>query len=437
MYNKLLEKAILPFADVITGRKFHSLLRQQRKIDSFSKDELSDIQLTKLKKLLLYAKENSKYYKDRIHFNSDDIVGTIRSVPILEKNDVRNKLDEILTVRKENLLKVMTSGSSGIQTTVYTSKLEQSYPQAIQTRWWEWAGYSFGDPLLQTGITPQRTAYKKVKDILLRTHYFHAFIHNKKEAEKALLWAQKQKNPVLGGYSSSLYVLASYAQELGIDLKFKTAISWGDKMFDHYRAKIDEVFKVKVYESYGTSEGFMIASQKDLDYLYYMNPHIYLEIVDDNGKEVPDGEIGHVVLTNLNAYSMPLIRYKIGDIAIKLPISEYPDHKLMNYPLLKKVIGRDTDLVKTRSGKILIVHSFTKIFEFIPSVVQFSVIQNDYDGILIKIIPAKDFKDEVYDNIRNSILNNLGEPFKIDFQIVDHIPSTRSGKPQIIVSNIK
>ena len=207
-------------------------------------------------------------------------------------------------------------------------------------------------------------------------------------------------------------------------------------MFPHYRKLIEEIFSTKVYDSYGCTEGLMMAAQKDKSSYYTMSPHVYIELLDKNGNEVKSGELGYVVVTRLDAYAMPLIRYYLGDLAIKgeRNTSEKFD---LGFPLIEKIIGRDTDIVRTASGKYMVVHSFTGIFEHIPEVKQFRVIQRTLSEIEIEIIPDKGFSEGVYKKVEDIIHNALQEPFGIQFRIVDFIPSTPSGKPQIIQSFIK
>jgi len=142
----------------------------------------------------------------------------------------------------------------------------------------------------------------------------------------------------------------------------------------------------------------MIAAQKDLPYMYIMSTDVYIEILDDNGNEVPG----------------------IGDLAIKLPRENYPKQREYAYPLLQKVIGRDTDLIKTRSGKYMIVHSFTGIIEHYPEIKQYTVLQNDLDGIVIQYIADKNFEIKILDKIEQKIRKSLQEDsFYIHFKEVD------------------
>jgi phenylacetate-CoA ligase len=431
MMRTILEKFFLPIGDIILGTCITQNLHSLRN-SSFSEENTKN----KLHGLLKHASTNSQYYK-KLNIQSDiDPIKWLKKFPVLDKQTLRDHQKDLLTTPKEKLLKNSSSGSTGFQSTVYWTKEEQSLYRATQLFWWEWAGYRIGDPILQTGINPNRTVIKSIKDRLFNTYYLQAFSHSREEAKSALMWASKQKEPVLAGYASSLYVLALYAEEINLRIRFKTAISWGDKLFDHYRKKIEQVFSTKVFETYGSAEGLMIASQYDLPYMYLMNSHVYLEICDNCGNEVEDGQLGNVIVTNLNAYAMPLIRYKLGDLAIKMPLNEYPSERKVQLPILKKVIGRDTDLVKTTSGKYMVVHSFTGIFEHIPEIQQFCVIQYTLDGITIQYIKGPNFKSEILTTVKNQILDYLREPFEITFTEVNEIPATKSGKPQLIVSKL-
>ena len=146
--------------------------------------------------------------------------------------------------------------------------------------------------------------------------------------------------------------------------------------------------------------------------------------------------MGHVVVTSLIAKSMPLIRYKLGDLAIKLPKSRYPANRDLQLPILEKVVGRETDLVLTHKGHKMIVHSFTGIFNKYPSILQFCVIQREIEKIEIQYIPGEEFQKDHLNEIESKILEFLQDELRIDFKEVDFIPATKSGKPQIIISEL-
>lgn len=433
LYNFFLENIILRLLGCILNDPFIKELKKLRVLIFNSENELVNIQRKKLEKVLHYSRENVDYYKYLKNKNNKDL--DIKSYPIIDKKILREKKSLLLSniVPKSNLIKHVSSGSSGIQSEVYWTKKEQAIHRATQILWWEWAGYKIGQRILQTGITPNRTLIKKIKDLLFRTKYVQAFSHSQTDLLNSLNWA-KNKNVFFAGYASSLFVFSKFSKRNNLNIKFSGAVSWGDKLFKHYKQSINSEFKVNVKETYASAEGLMIAAQLDLEYMYIMSPNVYIEILDDNGNEVSDGEMGNVIVTSLNAFAMPLIRYKIGDLAIKLPKSEYPSNYKLNLPLLKRVIGRDTDIIKTVSGKYLVVHSFTGIFEHYKEIIQFCVIQDNLKSIKIKIIVSKEFHENILNSIKNDLNKYTHGELNVDFQIVNKIAATPSGKPQIIIS---
>ncbi|MEQ6123924.1 hypothetical protein AAON49_06985 [Pseudotenacibaculum sp. MALMAid0570] len=438
MYNFLLEHILLPLGDLINGSSYIKQLKLWRKIDTYSERDLNALQIKNLQAVLQEALQNVPYYKN-LEVSSEKEVN-LNDFPIIDKNIIRTEVDQLISNRyqKKKLIPYSSSGSTGTQTTVYMTKQEQSVLRGILTHWWEWSGYKIGKPIVQTGITPQRGFLKTIKDKLFRTIYINAFSHTHDQLKNVCEKVQRSSNFFFAGYASSLNVIAEYAIENKYNITSKGVISLGDKLFDHYKKNIKKAFKAKTYDTYGSNEGFMIAAQDDLDYYYMLSPHVFVEIVDDDNQPIKDGEIGHIVVTRLDCFSMPLIRYKIGDLGVKLPIDEYPIKRKYNYPLLKKVVGRETDIVLLPDATKLVVHSFTGIFEYIKEIKQFKVIQNDKSGIIIEYIKSSTFEETALKRAEKELRNYIKDnKFSIIFKEVSSIASSKSGKPQIIESRLK
>lgn len=434
IYNNLLENIILPAGDFVIGTNFIAELKKWRKIVSLDSNRIKEIQRNNLHTQLEYCKKNVPFYKKLNLPEIKDPYEMIKYFPIMTKQIIKENIDDLVVKSNSELIKESSSGSSGIQGTVYMTKAEESVNRAIQVLWWEWAGYKIGDKIIQTGMTNKRTLEKQIKDILFKTDYYIAFGLNEKEIREALENQRSNPKKMLLGYASSLYLFAKVARDLKMkDIHFESVVSWGDKMFDHYRRLIESQFKTKVYDTYACTEGFMISAQCSKGNYHIMSPQIYLEIVDDENKEVNDGELGNVIVTRLDSRAMPLVRYSLGDLAIKEVESKKCECG-MGLPLLKKIIGRDTDIVKTESGNYLIVHFFTAIFEHIPQIKQFRVIQRKISEIEIEYIKGDGFEERVLDYIEKTIDEHLGEKLNIIFKEVRKIPVTPSGKPQIIKS---
>lgn len=438
LYGNLLNNIILPLGDKIFKLNTLKHLEYFKKVQFFDKEKTLELQNKNLSKVLKFATEKVAFYKNLGIELTNDPKRDIKKFPILKKPVIKENLDDFLSQPKENLIRSASSGSSGIQGVTYLTKDEISISRSLQILWWSWAGYEFGNPLIQTGITPNRKLLKSLKDLFLKTTYVPAFGLNEQEKLKVLQKARGRNDYHLGGYASSLYIFSQVAKNNGIDdIKLKSAISWGDKMFAHYRTSIEETFHTKVFDTYGCGELIMTASQCSKGVYHITDPHVYVEIVDSEGNDVPDGEMGYVLLTKLDCFAMPLIRYYIGDLAVKS--KDYETCKCgRSWSKLEKIIGRDTDLIKTPGGKYLVVHSFTGVFEHIPEIKQFMVVQRNLEGIEIQFIRDKGFNDNnTLNNVRNRIHKLVGEIFPIHFVEVDKIPPTASGKPQIIQNLIK
>lgn len=434
---RILENVVLPIGDRIFGTRVIKELKIQRKYASCSEIELEKVQKEKLRKILNHATENTSYYK--VYKRGDlRLNDWLLSFPILTKKDTVDSTDLLISKihRRANLIKYESSGSSGLRSLVYLDKEEQSIIRAILINWWEWNGYYLGKPVFQTGMSPQRGILKSIKDKLFNTYYFTAFGLDEAAIVSALRKVRNVKNMHLFGYASSLYEIARVANKNRIDLKFDKAMSQGDKLFDHYTKEIESAFSCEVVEDYGLNEGIMIGQKKDLPYFYVYTPNVFLEIVDESGNRLKDGEIGRIIATKLDGYAMPLIRYDTGDLGVMLPKEKYPSKCDFNFPLLEKVIGRNTDIIKTPDGKTLIVHTFTGIFEFFPQIEQFQVIQKSLDSITFRFIPSDSFEQNVLQLIENRFRELTECSIGIIWEKVSLIEPSKSGKPQIIINEL-
>ncbi len=434
-YSNFINKLMFPLSDLILRTSYTKNLKKWRHYDSLSVLELEAIQKENLKNLLSYAQAHCKLYNN-IDLKGDNSYEWLSGFPILSKDIIRNQEADLLTQNADKLYKFCSSGSSGVQTCVYESKRELESNRSILIHLWEWSGYQIGNPIVQTGITPNRGLFKSIKDLFLRTIYVDAFAHSEPQILKVLNKIKGQ-NYTIAGYASSINVMAEVALKHQLNIKLKAIISLGDKLFNHYKSNMKKAFNCEVYDTYGSAEGFMIAAQKDFEYYYLMSPHIYIEIVDEDNNPVKEGTMGNILVTRLDGFAMPMIRYRLGDLGIMLPKENYPKNREFNYPLLQQIVGRETDVVKTQNGKTLVVHSFTGIFEHIPGIKQFKVIQNDLNGIDIEIIKGASFTELDIQKATKMLQKYIEDKnFRINYIFVDKIAPTKSGKPQMIESHL-
>lgn len=439
MYSRII-KLIIFIGDLFLGYSIFKKRKYWKEIFNTTKERIQELQTTNLQKVLRATVSNVPYYKALdISLSADPIVN-LKKFPILTKEILTHNEDRLISEKfqKKNLQASYSSGSTGKQSRIFMSKSEKSSNWGILLNIWEIQGYNLGDSIIQTGMSPNRGALKSVKDFLFKTNYVNAFSHSYTDLKAALMKSAGNKNNVVIGYASSLNVLAEIVLQDNLQISVKSVISFGDKLFNHYKTNIEKAFKVRVKESYGSNEGLMVCFEDDIEYMYIISPHVYVEIVDDDGNEVPDGELGHVLITRLDCFSMPMIRYKLGDLAIKLPVEKYPEKRKYQLPLLQQIVGRETDVIYLKNQERLTVHSFTGIFEYIPEIKQFKVIQENPEGITIEYIRSNNFTDQALVRAESDLRDKIKDStFQIEFKEVNYIAPSKSGKPQIVESSVK
>ncbi len=159
--------------------------------------------------------------------------------------------------------------------------------------------------------------------------------------------------------------------------------------------------------------------------LHILDHSHYLEVVKENNTD----DFGKTIVTSLNNYSMPMIRYDIGDLS-----SGFLDGDCscgLGFHMLKDIVGRETSIFITKRGKKVPPEYFIHMIGVVYNsgfIKKFQVIQKDYELINLKIIlnGQKDLKR--LEDIIKSIKLIMGESCKVDVDFVDEIKPEKSGK---------
>ena len=338
--------------------------RHFKSLEKKTREELDQLQSKALSSLLLTARAHRYYGQFLKGMTEDEISGDpyriLSKFPIISKKEINRHSCSFVPEHKENYYTTKTSGTTGEPLIIYFSPAEYFATRAIHLVWMSWAGHRIGQRILQSGNYPIRKGLKKIKDILLRTTYINSFDMSEKNLSSVVDDIGSGKYDFVGGYSTTLLNLLGVIQNGGHEPhyfknKVKGIMSWAG-MFDlETQAKIKEVFGVSPVDTYGCAEAILVAASMDGVYRTFPD-HVIVEIVDEKGDPVKYGEQGEVVLTSLTNHTFPLIRYRLGDLAVKAKNTE---EGLPVY--IKEVQGRSSLSFKYR-GKIVSQHTVNKLF---------------------------------------------------------------------------
>lgn len=440
LYRQFLRSFLLPLGDVVTRQNVMQLYRFYDEAQWWSPDRLREFQERALREVVRESFDQVPLYR-RLYTEAgiqpSDVTetGHLERLPVINKDLLRSSYpDDCVRRTGRPTTEFFTSGSSGQPFAVTVDNQTLSHARALMLLRARFSGWEFGDPYLQTGMSLDRGSVKRTKDRLLRCHYRSAFDLSDDALDRFLDLLESRGLKYVMGYPGSIYFLALRAQAVGFNRQLRGVVTWGDNLYPHYRKSIEKTFACRVTDTYGVGEGIQVAAQcSDGGYHVFM-PHVIVEIVRDDNKTVKSGEAGNILLTRLDTGAMPLIRYRVGDLGRKKPLAQCACGRGLE--MLESIDGRDTDVVVTPNGNRLIVHFFTGIFEYYPSISTFRVVQETIQDLRIEIVPTPGFTKAEWSRIKTEILEKGDSDLNLRLEIVKSIPLPSSGKRRFIVSEM-
>jgi phenylacetate-CoA ligase len=228
---------------------------------------------------------------------------------------------------------------------------------------------------------------------------------------------------------------ASYLLQKGIQLRFTPAavITTSEVLTPVHRAHLEEAFSCRVYDEYGCGELGTIAHECDSGSLHVNAENLLVEIFDGD-RQCEPGQRGEIVVTELNNFAMPLIRYRLGDFGV---LARDKCSCGRTLPVLQEVSGRAYDLVYNREGRLFHAEFFMYIFEEVKNkglgIKSFQVVQESYEKFAVLVVPDTSYGNETKALIRQRFREGYGDYAVIDFIEVKEIARRASGKMQLIV----
>jgi phenylacetate-CoA ligase len=367
-------------------------------------------------------------------------VADLQRLPFLDKATIRGNTEALKSETAGRLVKYNTGGSSGEPLVFYMGMGRVSHDVAAKWRATRWWGVDIGDPEIVLWGSPvelgKQDRIKAIRDRMFRSHLLPAFQMSDTQMDRYLDDIERLRPKMLFGYASALALLASHAERRGRDLSAcgaKVAFATGETLYHAQRVVIEHVFGAPVANGYGSRDAGFIAHQCPGGSLHLSAEHIVVELVDGSGRPVAAGEQGEIVVTHLGTGDFPFIRYRTGDMAVMAP---EPCGCGRGLPVLREVLGRSTDFIRTKSGNAM--HALALIYEVRdkPGVQAFKLTQEADYSLDLQLVTTGAFTAEVEAGIREGILKRMGEGSELRIRRVAEIPAEKSGKYRYVVSRV-
>ena len=327
----------------------------QKDIETMGRDQLQELQLTRLKETVKHA-ANSPFYKEVFEKNgiTPDSIQTLddlRKIPFTTKNDLRNHYPfGMAAIPIQKCVRIhSSSGTTGNPTVVLHSAkdLDQWANQVARCM------YMVG--LRDTDVFQNTSGYGMFTGGL--GFQYGAERLGALTVPAAAGNTKRQIKFITDFGTTCLHIIPSYATrlaevmyEMGIDprrdTKLHTVCIGAEPHSEEQRKRIEQLLGVKAYNCFGMSEmnGPGVAFEcPEQNGLHIWEDYVIPEIINPQTLEpVPEGEIGELVLTTINREAMPLLRYRTRDLTRFIP-GECPCGR--THRRLARFVGRSDDMI--------------------------------------------------------------------------------------------
>jgi phenylacetate-CoA ligase len=201
--------------------------------------------------------------------------------------------------------------------------------------------------------------------------------------------------------------------------------------------RIERAFGVRPFDLYGTSEGLWGVDCEHHDGIHLFEDWCIVEVVDGEGRPVPDGEPGErLLVTNLFNRTLPMIRFEISDV---VALDREPCACGRTLPRVRALEGRLDDVLRLRGrgGEAVAVHPTQfSVVTADPAVREFQVVQRG-DRVVLRLAVHDDAAPDVPDRVIRAVTERLGalgvERPDVAAEVAESIERTPAGKLKIVV----
>jgi phenylacetate-CoA ligase len=210
--------------------------------------------------------------------------------------------------------------------------------------------------------------------------------------------------------------------------------SIGEMVPDDLPERAQRLWGANLVDMYTCQEAGYLATQcpDQPQHLHVQSENVLLEVLDAQGHACRPGEIGRVVVTSLNNFASPLIRYELGDYArvgAACPCGR-------GLPVLERVMGRFRNLVTLPSGDTRWPRIGYEDLRKVAPVDQMQLVQHTLEDIEVRLVMREALTDAHRAALTVFVQRNLGHPFRLRFERVASIVHPINGKVEAFVSKL-
>ncbi|MBU1978563.1 MAG: phenylacetate--CoA ligase family protein [Gammaproteobacteria bacterium] len=445
LYTQLVAHTLFPLHERLKHHTTVAVRREMEQSQWWPPAQLHELQLRRLRELLMSVNAHVPYYRDlfaQLRFDPSRIesLDALHTLPFLTKTDIRANTERLKANNAQGLARFNTGGSSGEPLIFFIGNERVSHDVAAKWRATRWWGVDIGDPEIVVWGSPielgSQDRVRQIRDKLMRTKLLPAFEMSADNLDEFVADIRAMRPKMLFGYPSAIAHIARHAEARGIamnDLGVKVAFVTSERLYDDQQAQIEKTFGCRVANGYGGRDAGFIAHQCPVGGMHITAEDIIVEIIGPNDEVLAPGQSGEIAVTHLATRAFPFIRYRTGDIGV---LDDQPCACGRGLPLLKEIQGRTTDFVVAQDGTVMHGLALVYVVRDIPGVKEFKIVQETLELTRVYLVTEAPFLPENRQTIIEGFKRRLGSEVDIQIEHVTSIPKEASGKFRYIVSKL-
>lgn len=410
-------------------------------LQSADAEALRAIQCGALRETVEHAAARVPFYADTfasMRLSPADVATpeTLARLPILDRQRFADAGARLLTPGPARGLRYAESGgTSGRPVRTPHDEASRISVMAARGRALGWYGAALWDRpgfLVSQRFTPARRVAIHLRDRLLGRRRNATFGLDRAESRRVLAAMSRFRPTTLIGQASLTFRLAHFAREWRCDAAawgVRVALVNGELLTPYMDRVIQDVLHCPVLDEYGCTEIGSIAHRCPSGTLHLNPEHVIVELVDADGRPVPPGQPGRVILTGLHNRAMPLIRYDVGDWAVRAE-SPCPCGRQPGLSGLRVVAGRTRDIWRDAVGHPVVAHAVVGDLQTMFAASGYwstQWVQRSAEEIEVRMEPHGEPPSDLLEAASDGASSGLGWPMRVTWRGAE-VEWTRGGK---------